>query len=325
MSRLRSSGRGLTLIELLVALAIGTLLTLAAVRIYMLARAAYRSAQSIAALEETARFALTALTYDIEHASYWGLTHDSRSIIGRRAQPSSSAIRVDNDCARDWAIDLDAALTATNNRYLWECTPYRDSAMSGADTLTVRHAETRAVASEESGSLYVRTSRFGRGELYTTPGPPPPTAALNTATHALVVRGYYVNRTSSLSTATNAVPSLRAKTLTRSNFGPRIVDEEVCPGVEDLQVELGIDRDADGSPGYGTIDAYVTPESRDLSDGRVLAIRVWLLVRAHDRDAGFTATPPMSYADRSFEARDDGYRRRLVMTTLYARNLALGS
>lgn len=321
----RNDERGLTLIELLVALAIGSLLIIAGVQGFAHGRAAYRAAESVAALQETARYALAALTYEVEHAGFWGLTNRTSRIVGRRSMPSIPTIEVGNDCADGWAIDLDAAISATNNRYGWDCRPYRNRAAAGSDTLTVRRAEVAPAESQESGRLYVRSTRFGHGQLYVAPAMPAASAESTAAIHELDVRGYYVSETSSLSTPGNLVPSLRVKVLTRGAEGPRIVDEEIYPGIEDMQIELGIDADAPGTSGFDAIDGYVDPESPQLLGARILAVRIWLLVRGWQRENGFTASPSRSYADRTREARDDRYRRALVSTTVYARNLPAGS
>jgi type IV pilus assembly protein PilW len=166
----------------------------------------------------------------------------------------------------------------------------------------------------------VRTGRFGRGELYAAPAAPLALAAPPGEIHALATRGYYVSPTSSLSVPGNPVPSLRVKTLSYAATGPRIVDEEIYPGVEDMQIELGIDTDRPGTDGFGAIDAYIDPESSSLAGTRILAVRVWLLVRSLQRENGFTANPQRRYADRVLAGGDDHYRRTLVMTTMRARN-----
>ena len=60
----------MTLIELLVALAIGTFLMIGAVTVFMQGRAAFRVIESLARLQENGRFALDALERDIRMAQY---------------------------------------------------------------------------------------------------------------------------------------------------------------------------------------------------------------------------------------------------------------
>lgn len=315
----RRHAAGLTLVELLVSLAIGSFLVIAGVRTFANARAVYRAAESVAGLQEAARYALAAFAYEIEHAGFYGLTNRADRIVGRTSRPADPAITVGNDCGEGWALDLDVAIGGANNGYDWDCNPYGNRAAALADTLTVRRVEPRAVTVWDAGRLYVRTTRFGNGQVFVGPAPAAFTEAPS-ATHELSTRGYYVSETSSLSTPGNLVPSLRVKTLTRGAAGPRVVDEEIHPGIEDMQIELGIDRDTPGSAGFDAIEAYVAPGSAELVGARILAVRVWLLVRGVQRENGFTASPARTYADRTLAAHDDRYRRTLVSATVFARN-----
>jgi type IV pilus assembly protein PilW len=142
--------------------------------------------------------------------------------------------------------------------------------------------------------------------------------------HRLVANGYYVSANSSLDTPGNAVPSLRVKTLA----GLSVIDQEVLPGVEDMQVEFGIDTDvlgAGSAGGRGTINRYVNPGDPLLNpvlnpDVEILAVRIWLRVRAERPDIAYTDTAPYAYADRVIPAFGDGFRRVVVSKTIYLRN-----
>ena len=68
------------------------------------------------------------------------------------------------------------------------------------------------------------------------------TGAPSSATHNLMVNSYYVSPTSTL---IPGAPTLRRKTLTVRNGAPFIEDQEVAPGVENIQLQLGIDVDED--------------------------------------------------------------------------------
>ena len=76
-------GAGMTLIELMVALAIGSFLIIGAVQVFMQSRTTFRVTESVARLHENARFALDQLEPDIRMANYWGLTTRASRIDGR--------------------------------------------------------------------------------------------------------------------------------------------------------------------------------------------------------------------------------------------------
>ena len=65
---------GMTLIELMIALAIGAGLLIGALTVFVQSRTTLRSNDAVARLQENARFALAVLEPDIRIAHYWGLT-----------------------------------------------------------------------------------------------------------------------------------------------------------------------------------------------------------------------------------------------------------
>jgi type IV pilus assembly protein PilW len=319
---------GLTLVELMISLAVGSVIVIGAVRAFSNGRSVYRLADSVARLEENARFALAVVERDVSMAGFWGLTNRANSIEGRAGATGGVEIEVSNDCGDDWAIDLDSPLAATSNAYTWTCGAYADRARDGADTLVVRRVAASRATRLEAGRLYVRTRRSGHGRIVLGPNDPPsasPDSGVPGAEHELLVRGYYVSETSTLSTPGNAVPSLRRKILVGGSLGPRIVDEEVLPGIEDMQIQLGIDLDPRGNAGRGAVDVFVDPGSSLLEDtesvpARVLAVRIWLLARAEEPEVGFVDARRYAYADRVFEPPRDGYRRELSSLTVFVRN-----
>ena len=67
--------RGLSLVELLVALAIGSVLIVGAVTVYSNSRSTYAVNESIARLQERGRYVMSVIEPDIELAGYYGYTN----------------------------------------------------------------------------------------------------------------------------------------------------------------------------------------------------------------------------------------------------------
>ena len=65
--------RGMSLIELMVALAIGTFLLAGTITVFGKTRDLYRTNDAAARLQETARYAMGTLEADLRMANYWGL------------------------------------------------------------------------------------------------------------------------------------------------------------------------------------------------------------------------------------------------------------
>jgi type IV pilus assembly protein PilW len=71
--------RGLTLVEMMVALAIGSFLMIGAIQIYTQSREAFVINESIARVQETAQFAMDTIEADLRMASNWGRTESEHA------------------------------------------------------------------------------------------------------------------------------------------------------------------------------------------------------------------------------------------------------
>jgi type IV pilus assembly protein PilW len=196
---------------------------------------------------------------------------------------------------------------------------------TSADTLTVRRAsqEPTPAAALTARTLYIQSARGMNSVLFAgTVVPAGYEVSAGSRTHRLVANGYYVSRASTLG---NTVPSLRVKTLLA---GGVIQDQEVLPGIEDFQVQYGVDTDAEGEPFRGAIDRYVDADDPILDPGdaafidgaEILAVRIWLRVRAERPETGFTDRARYVYADQDAGPFNDGFRRIVVSKTIYLRN-----
>jgi type IV pilus assembly protein PilW len=313
-SAARRRQAGVTLIELMVALAIGMFLMAGAVTVFMQGRQTFRLTESIARLQENGRFALDAIEPDIRMASYWGLTTQSDQIEGRAAATLTADVGRDA-CGTNWAIDLDRPVTGSNGAYPWPCAGTGASAT--ADTLTIRRVtEEETSASTVADTLYVQSSRFDAGRIFEGPTLPAGYNATAHDIHRLLATGYYIGTSELFG---NAVPALRMKTLVRD----QIRDEEVLPGVEDMQIQFGVDLDSVGAANRGSIDRYVNPGDAvlGLSHVEILAVRIWLRLRAEREEVGFIDTDAYEYADQDLPAPNDGFRRIVVSKTIFLRNV----
>jgi len=329
---LRRTHSGLTLIELTVALAIGSFLLLGAMTVFVQGRTTFRISESTSRLHENAQFAVQRLEADIRMAGYWGLTARSNSVAGRAGPADPVAFTVGNDCANNWTVNLDRAVDGSNNGLpTLSCSNrYSRAAQPFADMLVVRRVAVEPDAEPDRGTLYVQSARFQESRLFVGPVVPAGYAAGTSQAHRLIVNGYYVSRESTVSERDNPVPSLRVKTLSGGSRGARVVDQEVFPGVEDMQVQLGVDTDSPGMPNRGLVDRYVDFGSPLLDpalhpDNVVVAVRLWLRVRAERPEAGFVDLESYDYADRRVPAPGDRFRRVVVERTIYLRNLGPAS
>jgi len=336
--------RGFSLVELMVALVIGSFLIIGAVTVYVQSRNTYSVNEAVARLQENARYALSTLEPDVRLANFWGLMNDPQIVVGA-AGNVPLATGTQNNCGPQFDIDLRVSIEGRNNTYGLTCTA--GSSGTGTpdpnfsrtpDTIIVRHASEQTVPATPN-TLQIYSTRQGGGSRIVDDGTFPGAASALVDTlpfgpqaeiRDLDVRAYYVFAASSL----NGVPSLRRKRLQAGGAAPAFNDEEIMPGVEDLQIQFGIDLGADRN-GDGVIDdadnngipdhydgiatRYVDPDDPALATAQVVAVRLWLLVRADTPEVGFVHTRPFIYADVNY-LPNDSFRRLLVSRTIQIRN-----
>jgi type IV pilus assembly protein PilW len=320
--------RGLSLIELLVAVTIGGLLIFGATQVYVDSRATYEVNETAARLQETARYALSVMEPDIRMSNYWGLVKGAGIVINQAAQTAPPVVGVAQNCGNNFAHDLQRNLEGSNNSYGFGCAAFGAGAVTTADTLTVRRASA-TLSIGTTGRLRICSTRIFASLVTDSSGC---TAAPNGQVNDLIVNAYYVDRDA---THRAGLPSLRRHALIAgSTFN--VPGDEIIPGIEDMQVQFGVDPSGTG----GSAQRYVNPGAIP-TGAQIVSVRIWLLVRAENPEVGFTDTRTYEYGDRSIDTGStadlndagaaglayvpaDGFRRLLVSRTIQLRN-ALGT
>ena len=264
----------MTLIELTVAMAIGLFLIGGALYVYAQSKNTYRASDSLARLQESARFAMDALEPDIRLARYWGLNSEPARIV----TPAGMVVTCAGIDVSVFVLDLTEPVGARDDTYNLPCASFNNNPRAGSDVLILRHAEPwkNGVRPAADGNRLQVQSTLAEGRLFRDVALPLGPAASINSTNDVTVNAYYVSNESSFDPS---LPSLRRLTLrANGNFG---ADEEVIPGVENLQVQFGVDTDLDGD-----VDRYVDKDHPLVTSGaagydtdaQVIAVRLWLLV-----------------------------------------------
>lgn len=355
---------GLSLVELMVALTIGSVLVIGAVTVYSNSRATYAVNDAVARLQEQARYVMTIVEPDIELAGFYGFTNSPDTLrLVRGADPSTvlasaNALRQRplppagpaplaapglpggaSACGTNFAVDVLIPVQGSNDSFALgpaattACDPRGGGAAEDTDTLTIRRASTETAAAE-AGRIQLFASRLSSrtSQRLFADGVAPGLLDADNRIHNLVVRSYYVARDSD---DRPGLPALRVKSL---GAGGAFTDTEVMPGVEDLQVQFGIDTgdyDGDGAidPGAdvngdgipesdGRATRYVNPDFPGLDRLQVVAVRIWVRVRAEQLEPGFVDARTYRYGDVEFTPAGDArrFRRLLLARTIMLRN-----
>jgi len=310
---------GVTMVELLVALAIGSFLIIGSVQIYNQSRQAFVINESIARVQETAQFAMDTIEADLRMASNWGrnsrpLTVEGRAIAGN-GNPNN--LGEPTDCGIGWALDLAQTLDGENDDFTLPCMPL-GGLQPNADSFTVRRVTVQPQPLE-AGRLQIQTTRI-QGRLFDDGAIPAGFSAADSTTHNLIVNTYYVAADSTL---IPGAPTLRRKTLTAAGGAATVVDQEIAPGVESIQIQLGIDVNEDN-----TVDRYVNPgngvydpnDANFIPGARVMTARIWVVARGLTAEVGIIDNRDYEPGDVDLGVPNDQYRRLQVSKTILLRN-----
>jgi len=131
--------------------------------------------------------------------------------------------------------------------------------------------------------------------------------------HDLEASVFYV---SADSTAQRGWPSLRRKRLI-GGVRPAFQDEELVSGIEDMQVEFGLDDPDDEDD---SIDRWVTPAGIP-ADDTPRAIRLWILARSDTPEYPAVIQPAIAYSNRVAPSVSSRFRRKLSSRVVELRNL----
>lgn len=315
---------GFSLVELMVAAAI-TLVVLAGIgRIYIATGHSYRLQDSLARLQENARYVLGILGTDLRRTGYWGgITAVQRieDVTPAGLARGRRVTRDDGTCSgAPWALMLGYRVFGLDDtRRGYAC--LGSGGRAQGDVLVVRYLAPWPVGGTTTPAYrpqhyYMRASAF-EGKLFRGADQAAhPVSGAPVHTGELVAHAYHIRTVpGSHCTRPGTVPALYRTALTDG----RLVAGEIARGVEQLQVRYGIDSDGDGS-----VDGFVDapPAADSLAWHGVRAVRFWILLRSECPETGHTDGTTYRPGNILLTPAD-GYRRALYVQTVQLRNPGL--
>jgi type IV pilus assembly protein PilW len=343
----KRSAAGLSLIELLVSLAIGSFLIIGAITMQSQTRKTFDVNEAQARLQDSGRYVLSVFEPDLQLAGLYGFSQDPGAVTytyngvvttSNKLRPASTAVGGLSTgltaCGTNFAVDVLGVVTVNNGTFPFTggCAAQGGGQIAGTDTLTMRHSGYANVAVDAS-KLQLYSDRLA-AQMNTTlfvGAAPEATKVGEREVRDMFIATYYIAKDADGHPGT---PALRAKLLSSAAGAPTFVDQEIIRGVEDLQVQFGVDPgddlNHDGTPddpgGDGMADfvngyaaMYVNADNAILSSAQVVAVRVWVRMRADQEEQGFVDGRRYQYADTDFTPSDH-YRRVVMSRTIYLRN-----
>jgi type IV pilus assembly protein PilW len=324
--RRRYLDRGFSLVELLVSLLLGLILSAGVVSAYLGAKRNLYYEEQMARMQENGRYAMRLLSRELGMAGFFAGAHASDTI---------AAAAVGVDCSdRRWVLDSENPLELVND-YAGQSVPVSlhatpltclDSAAIVLDTDLIAVKRTAGEASLYKGVPVagLTTSTIESWYLRRVSGKRPEWEKLSSIdlldrTRAVPSLGYweaisriiFVRKFSDSGIEGDDIPTLCMETLAGNAMTSRCLVE----GVENMQLEFGIDTDADGIP-----NQYKSaPDAQEMA--RAVTAKVYLLLRSINQVSGHTDDKAYALGQKILKPRNDSYLRRVVSTTVLLRNL----
>lgn len=331
------SQRGVTLIELMIAIAVSFIVLIVIASVYLSSKQTYRVSDALARYQENMRYAAEVLSHDIRLAGHIGCSKSSTITNRSSATPNDNVWYAMTEAIRgydDNTATLPTGLSA-GERVVGDVvkvqfaapTAHRlSSAMaspSAAVTVTASASDfavndvamiqncgsvdtfqvTSVSASAGSATLGHSTTSNSSGNFTRSYG-------TDAEVSRMVNRIYYIGQLA------DGRRALMRKTLSSTVIPPGLNTEELADGVEDMQILYGLDLDRNG-----VIDRYVRadtiPAAANWQD--VLSARICL--QFVSRDSNLTTSQQTYYdcAGNSVTAPDRALRQTFT-TTISLRN-----
>lgn len=323
--KLKNLQKGFTMIELMIAVTLGLLLTAAVLHTFINMKRTYEFTEAFSRVQENGRFAIEFLARDIRNAAFWGCNSDGLGSVQNHLNDGGSE-----------SYTYDADIEGTNG------TPNAggNTALDDPDTLILRSAadsgihveQTPATVSSdlkitensglqegdivlvsncESGEIFQITNDPTTGAsgfdnvVHNAQGAESPGNVSSSSTDYEAFQTKYgppdavIYRATSyeykVATGTGGLPSLYRN------------GQELVEGVENFQVMYGDDTDGDGAPNY-----YVPAGTTGLDMDRVISVQVSLLLASLTGNHA-DAAQSLEYNGGTYTANDRKIRK--VFTT----------
>lgn len=331
---------GLSLVELMIAMALGMLILGAVATLFANNSRVRQETEKTSQQIENGRYATQALVDDLRLAGYYG----EFSPVGLTTPASVP------DPAQADVASLTAAIMLPVQGY--DNASGLPSALgtlladlrSGSDVLVVRRASTCVAgatgcdAVDTTRNTYFQTtlcsnqlnnlgaasqilisrtaSEFSTSNAAVTGSANPPAfLAKKDCATAADLRTYYtrIYFVADNNQASDGIPTLKVAELGAGSF----TISPLVEGVEQLQLEYGLDTNNDGSP-----DSYTASPADAAAWRQVTAVKIHLLARNTLTSSGFTDTRSYVLGGNTFGPYNDSYKRHLYTSAVRLNNVA---
>ncbi|MEE9355779.1 MAG: PilW family protein [Methylococcaceae bacterium] len=317
--------QGLTLVEILITMTLGILLTAGILQVFSGSKQTYRVQQSLARLQENARFALDLIARDVRRTDFVGCTQDgfNNSNLARGINSASgnydaekhgfnvalSGVDNDADISNNFVDNTDrftvrgamgqgellqADMAAPNSPLVLPSTHNLNSGNVALIT-NCNQGDIFQISAAAGGQLSHGISGSGNNPWNLTDQ-----LSTSYATGSLIFE--LVTRSYAIRNGTSGRPALHYSENGGSSW------QELVEGVEDMQVLYGEDTDQDGTANY-----YVPAGMVGLNMDQVMSLRIRLLL-ATEKDNIASDSLSYNFNGANLTATDKRIRKSITST-----------
>lgn len=276
--RTRRRSGGLTLIEVMVALVVGLILSAGAIQIFISSKKTFQTTDAVSRIQENGRYALNFLSKDVRTAGFWGCAQDIE--MTNHVNDSSGALDLGGPplIGTEGGSDPDSltirSASQDRRRSVTQAMPNTSANLFLTVTNGIQEGDVMIITDCEAADAFMVTNNNASND--------------NLAHNTGVTVGSLTNASKNFSrkydTSATAYAA-RQKTYeigTTSEGESALVrtvngnSEVLVAGVQDMQLTYGLDNNNDE-----TVDVYV--QANDVGSWEdVLAVRMALLLRSRD-------------------------------------------
>lgn len=332
-SRPRARQAGLSLVELMVSITVGLFLVAGVATLIANQSGARAEVDKSGRMIESGRYALQTMVQDLQMAGYWGELSIIPTPPAALPDPCATAVADIQPALPLHLQGTSNVIVATLATNPITCVTNQ---LTNTDVLVVRRTDTEEIplASAVAGQVYIQTGltpsglgfeyRMGTGSdtsVFTLKKKDGTAASLR----KVLVHIYYVSQCSEPVGASCAgadggtpIPTLKRLELGVTAGNPAMTTVSIAEGIENLQIDYGVDTDNDGVPDGD----YTNGAALGVSDWpNVVSAKVNLLARSPDITAGYTDTKLYDLGTfKTTTAMNDHYKRHVFSQTVRITN-----
>jgi type IV pilus assembly protein PilW len=317
-----SKQAGFSVVEIMIGMTLSLALAIAVITVFVNNSYSFGQDDNISRMQDDARHALREIAFDISMAGHYAdlhvpdiVTPDATLAIGTDCGPAGELnwmYRM-NDIVTGESLSIAAIDNALNADLIANHSCFTAGELQdGTDVVAIRRVVGAEATGLTAGTVYLRTNGTA-GLLFQAPIPVAPSVVVASPRADWAYRPsiYFIRKFANI--PGDGLPTLCRKVLTGA--GPAMTTECLATGIEDLQIEYGIDTSEDGHP-----NVYMTsPTITDMQD--VVAARIFLVARTTDIDTRYTNDKTYSVSNSGDFQPGDSFHRRVFSTSVSIQNI----